>query len=351
MSLFVDIKKKIKNFSLDVKFEAENEVFAVLGRSGCGKTMTLKCIAGIETPDSGKITLDGRTLFDSEKRINIIPQKRKVGYLFQNYALFPNMTVEENIGAALKKKKNKQIIKEKIKALYLEGLEKKYPFQLSGGQQQRTALARILVSAPDIILLDEPFSALDSFLKWQLEQEIIETLERFEKTVLYVSHDKDEVYHLCSKIGIIESGHMEMVRDKKSLYADPKTLSAALLTGCKNISKIKRVNDNRLEASDWNFSFPITRKIPEDTRYIGIRTNDIKIIPSGDADDKNVIVMHCSINRIIEAPLTYIFILNNSGAENSGKIQIELRKEDAYNYINKKTIDIKLKEEDLLMLT
>ncbi|MFA6940856.1 MAG: ATP-binding cassette domain-containing protein [Clostridiaceae bacterium] len=351
MSLYIDIKKKIKNFNLDVKFEAGNEVFGVLGSSGCGKSMTLKCIAGIETPDCGKIILDGRTLFDSENKINLIPQKRKIGFLFQNYALFPNMTVEENIAVSLKKRNDKNIIKDKIKAFYLEGLEKKYPCQLSGGQQQRVALARILVTNPDIILLDEPFSALDSFLKWQLEQEIIETVESFGKTVLFVSHNRDEVYHICNKIGVIENGYMEETRDKKSLFADPKTLSAALLTGCKNISKVRRLSDNNIEAIDWGVSFKMTREIPENTAYVGIRANDIEIIPGS---DDNGILIRCNVCRIIESLFSNIFVLEINGKEsikNSGKLRLEIKKKDSYDYINKKNIKIRIKEEDLLLLT
>jgi len=352
MSLYVDIKKKMKNFFLDVKFEAGNEVFAVLGRSGCGKSMTLKCIAGIETPDSGKIILDGRTLFDSEKKINLIPQKRKVGFLFQNYALFPNMTVEENIAASLKKGHDKRIVMDKIKAFYLEGLEKKYPCQLSGGQQQRVALARILVSNPDIILLDEPFSALDSFLKWQMEQEIIETIESFGKTVLFVSHDRDEVYHICNKIGVIENGRMEDIRDKKSLFSDPKTLSAALLTGCKNISKVKRINENTIEASDWNISFHLSRKIPDNIQYAGIRANDIEVIPDDEADlksnDSGIIIKY-NVIRMIESPFSNIFVLD-TGIGDSEKLRVEVKKKGSENLVNKRFLKVRMKEEDLLLL-
>lgn len=356
MSLYVDIKKKLNSFCLDVKFETGNEVFAVLGGSGCGKSMTLKCIAGIETPDSGKIILDGNVLFDSEKKINLIPQKRKIGFLFQNYALFPNMNVEENVAAALKKGQDKKIVKEKIKAFYLNGLENKYPCQLSGGQQQRTALARILVSDPDIILLDEPFSALDSFLKWQMEQEIIETIESFKKTVLYVSHDRDEVYHICDKIGVIEDGHMEEIRDKKSLFADPKTFSAALLTGCKNISKVRRWDNNEIEAIDWDISFNLTRKIPENTAYVGIRANEIEVVPDSEenaASKDNRILIRCNVSRIIESPFSYIFILEVNGKENiknSGKLRVEIKKKEAYDFIHKKSIKIRILEENLLLL-
>ena len=139
MAIEVAIKKKIGNFCLDVAFSAGEEMFALLGASGCGKSMTLKCIAGIETPDEGKIILNGRTLFDSEKKINLIPQKRKVGYMFQDYALFPNMTVEKNIMAGMGRKPQKEIVEDYIRRFRLEGLEHPLPRQLSGGQKQRVA--------------------------------------------------------------------------------------------------------------------------------------------------------------------------------------------------------------------
>ena len=157
MSLSVDIEKKLGAFHLRSQFEAPDETMALLGASGCGKSMTLKCIAGIVTPDRGRIVLGGRVLFDSEKKINLPPQQRRVGYLFQQYGLFPNMSVEQNILCGIRsgdKAEKRRVLAEKIRMFRLEGLEKKHPAQLSGGQQQRVALARILCSEPEAILLD-----------------------------------------------------------------------------------------------------------------------------------------------------------------------------------------------------
>lgn len=135
--LYVNIKKKFKDFYLDIEFDAKDETLALLGPSGCGKSMTLKCIAGVETPDEGLIILNGKTLFDSSKKINLSPQQRKVGLLFQNYALFPNMTLEQNVIAVPKNHIDKnKVAKEKIDAFSLQGLEDNYPSQLSGQQQK-----------------------------------------------------------------------------------------------------------------------------------------------------------------------------------------------------------------------
>ena len=183
MSLTVDMKKKLGSFELETKFEAENGVTCLLGPSGCGKSMTLKCIAGIEKPDEGRIELDGTVLFDSKKGINLPPQKRMVGYMFQNYALFPNMTVRQNILCGMrhiKDKAEKEARLNKYVSMFrLEGLENHRPAQLSGGQAQRTALARIMVSDPKLLLLDEPFSALDAHLRDKLMIEMRDVLARF----------------------------------------------------------------------------------------------------------------------------------------------------------------------------
>jgi len=173
MSLEVNITKKLDGFTLHANFTARSTATAILGASGCGKSMTLRCIAGIVKPDAGRIVLDGRVLFDSAQHIDLPPQQRGVGLLFQNYALFPNMTVEQNVLCGLKAEKDKAARKarcaEMLQAMRLESLAKRYPAQLSGGQQQRTALARILVGRHNILMLDEPFSALDSYLREEVE--------------------------------------------------------------------------------------------------------------------------------------------------------------------------------------
>ena len=183
MSLEVNIEKNLDGFTLRAAFSAGNTPTALLGASGCGKSMTLRCIAGIVKPDKGRIVLDGRVLFDSEQHIDLPPQQRGAGLLFQNYALFPNMTVEQNILCGLKAEKDRAARQarcaELLQAMRLEPLAKRYPAQLSGGQQQRTALARILAGRPRILMLDEPFSALDSYLREAVESEVGSLLAGF----------------------------------------------------------------------------------------------------------------------------------------------------------------------------
>ena len=352
MSLKVDIKKTLGDFTLNVKFESNDGIMAILGASGCGKSMTLKCIAGIETPDEGSIVLGNRVLFDSEKKINLPPQQRRVGYLFQNYALFPNMTVEQNIGAGVKLPKNekKKIVSEKIKMFFLEGLEKLHPGQLSGGQQQRVALARILASEPDIIMLDEPFSALDSYLKWQLEQELMDLLSAFNGTVLLVSHNRNEVYRFAQTIAVISDGKIDVVSEKKELFRNPGTLSAALLTGCKNISRAEKLSEHALNAADWGIVLNMNGVIPENIRQVGMRAHYFKYTEN--ADTPNTIT--CDVVKVIENPFSYIVILknkNSSEVNNFTKIRWEVDKK-VWEEISRKnsTVSLTLDDEDLLLL-
>ena len=272
MSLKVNIRKRLGNFNLDVAFETERGVFAILGASGCGKSMTLKCIAGIETPDEGRIELNGRILYDSAKKINLTPQKRRVGYMFQDYALFPNMTVEQNIKAGMGKHPEEEKVRSYINRFRLEGMEKHYPAQLSGGQKQRVAMARMIASEPDILLLDEPFSALDSYLKWELEQEMRDMLAEVQKPVLFVSHNRDEVYRLCSVVSCIDHGKMEVIEKTKEFFHNPKTKTAAVLSGCKNISAAEIVDNNHIKALGWGITLCVS-EIPEETKAVGIRAH------------------------------------------------------------------------------
>ena len=237
MSLIVDIEKKLGSFTLRSRFETAGGTMALLGASGCGKSVTLKCIAGIMTPDRGRIVLDGETLFDSEKRVDLTPQQRRVGYLFQQYALFPNMSVMQNIQCGIRtgsRAEKQRQAAEQLRRFHLEGLERKYPAQLSGGQQQRAALARILCSKPRVILLDEPFSALDSFLKWNLELELKDLLADFGGPILWVSHDLGECRRNCQTVCVMENGVSAAVTDMETLLRRPASLGAARLTGCRN---------------------------------------------------------------------------------------------------------------------
>lgn len=275
--LKVDIKKRLGHFHLEADFEAEAGVTGLLGASGCGKSMTLKCIAGIENPDSGHIELDGVTLFDSRRRIHLPPQKREVGYLFQNYALFPNMTVRQNILCGLHKEKRGVVraamLNQTVARLRLEGLLNHKPSQLSGGQQQRVALARILVSKPKLLMLDEPFSALDSHLREKLQIEMKSLLNLFDGPSLMVTHNRDEAYRMCHNLSLMKAGRVLDTRPAKAMFADPGSIEAARMTGFKNISKAVKTGDFELLAVDWGIRLTTRVLIRENLCAVTIRTH------------------------------------------------------------------------------
>lgn len=278
MSLEVTIVKRFEGFTLHADFAAGNTAAAILGASGCGKSMTLRCIAGVVKPDSGRIVLDGRVLFDSEKGIDLPPQQRNVGLLFQNYALFPNMTVEQNILCALKKEKDpaarKAACGSALRAMRLEELAHRLPSELSGGQQQRAALARILAGRPRILMLDEPFSALDSYLREEVEGEVGSLLSNFDGTALLVTHDRDEAYRLCREMIVMDSGEVLRAGTTKEVFADPRRLTAARLTGCKNILPCVRVDEHHVRLTGWERELTVALPVPEGCCAVGIRAHD-----------------------------------------------------------------------------
>lgn len=276
MGLTVNIKRKLGEFKLDIHFQSESKRIGILGASGCGKSMTLKSIAGIETPDEGKIEIGDTVLFDSEKKTNLKPQKRNVGYLFQNYALFPTMTVAKNIAAGLKgdKEEKQKRVQEMIEKFQLHGLENRLPGQLSGGQQQRVALARIMAYEPDVIMLDEPFSALDVFLKDRLQQELKEMLDDYKGIVIMVSHSRDEIYRFSDELLIVDKGSVVTSGETKEIFANPEYREAARLTGCKNFSDIEWVDAHTAKLTDWGIILHTKQKIPPNATCMGYRAHD-----------------------------------------------------------------------------
>ncbi|MFR8736005.1 MAG: sulfate/molybdate ABC transporter ATP-binding protein [Butyricicoccus sp.] len=341
MALIVDIEKTLGDFHLNVHFTAEREVMALLGASGCGKSMTLGCIAGIVRPDKGHIELNGRVLFDSEKKIDLPPQKRKVGYLFQQYALFPHMTVEQNIRAgahARPKNEREQAVREVLHAFRLEGLENNRPSQLSGGQQQRCALARILVGQPELVLLDEPFSALDAYLKWQVELELSDILKNLSCGTLFVTHNRDEVYRLCDTVCVLNKGKSDP-KETVKLFRAPAT-RVLMISGCSCLCCRGKMGE-ALFCGDWNVTLKTALHVPENIAYVGVRAHYFTTEGTENA-------IPCTVERVVENPFSTVVMLQTTGA---GRLRWELDKAVWETLSGTEKLTLYVRPEDVMPLT
>ena len=278
MSLEVRFQKRLASFTLAPDFSCDAEPLAILGPSGAGKSMTLRCIAGLERPDEGSIRLNGRTLFDSKAGVNVPARQRGVGLLFQNYALFPHLTVIENVAFGAQhvpREEREARTRKQIADVHLEGLEHRLPRELSGGEQQRAALARALAIEPQALLLDEPLSALDTYLRSKIEQQLIATLTQFRKPALYVTHNIEEAYRVSANLLVLAKGKMVANGTREEVFRNPPNLEVALLTGLKNFSRARRVADGSIEALDWNCILHCGSTRQTQAGFIGIRAHHI----------------------------------------------------------------------------
>jgi molybdate ABC transporter permease protein len=329
--LLVDIEKKLANFTLNNAFSVQQETLGLLGGSGSGKSMTLRCIAGVETPSQGRIVLNGQTLFDSEKRINVPSHQRKVSLVFQNYALFPHITVAQNIAFGLQHlspEMRSQRVEQQLILLQLQGLGDRYPHQLSGGQQQRVALARALATEPEALLLDEPFSALDTYLRAQVERQLVETLSTYAGVTLFVTHNLEEAYRVCEKLMVMSGGKAIAFDAKHRIFEHPRTIRVAQLTGCKNFSRATAVGSNAIEAIDWGVTLQVVEAIPNDLADVGIRAHQISIMPNPNSSLNNT--FPCWLAATSETPHRMtLFLKLNTTPENPQDyhLQAEIFKE------------------------
>jgi molybdate transport system permease protein len=285
MALEIQIEKKLLDFTLDVSFRAEAEPLSILGPSGAGKTILLRCIAGLEQPDRGKVMLNNRSFFDSEARVNTPARQRRIGMLFQSYALFPNRTVAENVGFGLKgvsRDERSKRIADLIKRTHLGGLEDRYPRELSGGEQQRVALARALAIEPEALLLDEPLSALDTHLRSQIEMQLQETFSSYRRPALLVTHNMEEAYRLGVKLLVLSRGRVAAFGGKEEIFRRPPSVEVARLTGCKNLSRARTISEHAIEALDWGCTLHIAQPVLLPSGYVGIRAHRIEFAEAGE---------------------------------------------------------------------
>ncbi len=318
MSLSVDIEKNLKGFQLRVNFETVGGLLALLGASGSGKSLTLRCIAGLLTPDRGRIVLNGRVLYDSAAGIDLPPQQRRVGYLFQSFALIPHLTVLENVALGYHgrpKAQRKTLALAQLRRFRLEALAEARPATLSGGERQRVALARTLAAEPEALLLDEPFSALDDYLKWELELELARTLEGYGGDAVLVSHSRDEVCRLAKAVCVLSRGRSEPVQPVSELMTAPGTVSAALISGCKNLSPVRVQPDGSLFCEAWGWTLPAC-PVPDGLTQVGIRAHSLGLEPGP-------ISLRCRVDRVIDNVFSNILMLQTPGP---GQLRMEFDK-------------------------
>ncbi|WP_321052790.1 sulfate/molybdate ABC transporter ATP-binding protein [Peptostreptococcus porci] len=292
MGLSVEIKSKLNIFEMDISLKTTSKRIGILGASGSGKSMLLKYISGIIAPDEGVIKLNDEILFDSSKKINIKPQKRNVAYMFQNYALFPTMSVRENIEIIIEGNKEYRGKKasELMKRFCIDNIASKMPRDLSGGQQQRVALARIMAYEPKLILLDEPFSAMDNDLKEKLQMELEEMVADYDGIIIMVSHSRDEIYRFSDELIIIDNGGIVEYGKTKSVFDFPKTIQGAKMVGINNVLSAKIKDDLMLNIPEINLDIKLDKKelaYSRNINYVGIKDIDIKIMKPDEVSENS----------------------------------------------------------------
>jgi len=336
--VFVDIQKSYGDFSLNINLEVHNKPLGLLGVSGSGKSLTLKCIAGLEVPDRGFISINNQIWFDARHKINIPSYQRRVGFVFQNHALFPHLTVRQNITFGVQ---NLPLIEQieqvdfQLQQMQLQDWEDYYPVQLSGGQQQRVALARALVMNPEILLLDEPFSALDTQLRSQMEKNLIEVLALYDGVTVMVSHNLEELYRICQDLLVISEGQVLASGHKQKIFHSPTTYEIARLTGCKNFSSVAIISPYSVQALDWDCTLILENAIASKVKYVGIRAHQLTFKELETLRDgyqpKDINIFPCWLAQSSETPhrITLYIKLNNPPTHfNDYHLQVELFKEN-----------------------
>ena len=337
----------------------QGEFVAIIGLSGAGKSTLIRTINRMHDITQGTLTVDGTDVMSLHGK-SLRKFRRKIGMIFQSFNLITRTTVIKNVltafvpalpwwratlGIFTKAEKMKA-----LEALDQMGiLDKAFvrADQLSGGQQQRVALARILASQPEVLLLDEPFSALDSYLKWQVELELADILSAFPGPVLFVTHNRDEVQRLCQQVCVLDSGRSQAVMPVHELFEAPRTLSACLLSGCKNVSRARPAADGMVEALDWGVTLYPGQPLPEGLTHIGVRAHYIR-----PAEGPGPNTLPCRVERVVENVFSTVVMLSTpGGSQGFSRLRIELEKERWAALAHQDPLWLELPAKDLLLLT
>jgi molybdate transport system permease protein len=325
----IDVGKTLDAFSLEVKFGAGKGAVGLLGASGAGKSMTLRMIAGIVTPDSGRIELNGRVLYDGAAGLNLPAARRKIGFVFQDYALFPRMTVAENVGfglSALPRPERRKRVESQLEQMHIAELAGRYPAEISGGQRQRVAIARSMAINPDALLFDEAFAALDPHLRRQMEEQLRETLSDYNGPVIFVTHDMEEAFRFCRDLLVLDAGRVIASGPRQQLFERPRTVVAAQLTGCKNIVAARRVDDHRIAVEAWQCELQTAVPVSGGLTHMGLRSHQITFPPTADGVNS----FPCWLVATSEAPHEMTLYLRLHGPAQAGDpahLQADLPKE------------------------
>jgi molybdate transport system permease protein len=318
IELEIHAEKALDNFSLQVDFRTGREAVGLLGSSGAGKSMTLRMIAGIVAPDRGRIVLSGRVLYDSATGQNVSCARRRIGVVFQDYALFPNMTVAGNVGfglSALPARERQVRVQRQLERMHIAELAGRYPREISGGQRQRVAIARCMAIEPDALLFDEPFAALDPHLRRQMEEQLRETLAEYRGAVIFVTHDMEEAFRFCSDLLVLDNGCVIASGPKHQLFERPQTVVAARLTGCKNIASARRIGADRIAVDAWNCELQTAVSVPDAVTHVGVRSHQIVFMPADNEENS----FPCWLVSTSEAPHEMTVYLRLHSAPQAGE--------------------------------
>lgn len=330
IELTVEIQKQLRDFFLEVSFSADQTPLGLLGASGAGKSTIVRCIAGLETPDRGRIVLNGRVLFDSERGINLPPRDRACGFLFQNYALFPHLTVAENIAFGIPKGTSSLAIKQEVAkqllAVDLPEMGNCYPGELSGGQQQRVALARAKASKPEILLLDEPFSALDTYLRDKQARLLRKTLITYQGVTLFITHNLEEAYRVCPNLLIVDEGKAIAHDSKHNIFERAPNFRVAQLTGCKNFSRAAVISPQIIKAIDWDCTLEVIEPPSSSLAYLGIRAHQF-IFPDANTEANTFPCWLATISETQHRMTLYIKLHQPPESPDDYHLQAEVFKE------------------------
>ena len=323
-------------------------LYALVGKSGAGKSTLLSLMAGLDLPESGQVLFDGTPTGDMDLDEY---RRRKAAVIYQDFALFPMLTALENIEYPMElchvdaKEARQQALELARRVSLPDELLDRYPTHISGGEQQRVALARILCTRPEAILLDEPFSALDSFLKWKLELELSDFLENFSGPILWVSHDRGEVFRNCKKVCVMEQGQSQGMFTLRQLFHEPETEAAARLSGCKNIVEAVPAG-NAVTLPQWGLTLDCGKAVPADVRWAGIRAHHVTAAPEGTEG-----AFLCAVERVIQDVFTTIVLLRPEGAASGAPLlRMELEREDAPTVLDNQLVWISVQPRDILLL-